>query len=309
MDKSELTKNIKNKAISIGFDFCGIAKADYLPLEASLLRKWLDHGSHASLSYMENNFDKRVNPINLFENAKSVICLASSYYFPYEKDEESFKIARYALGEDYHKVLKAKLNELAKFIVSIVPETKIKKCVDSAPIMEKPWAVKAGLGFIGKNNLFIIPNKGSYYFLSELIIDTELAYDKPYEENHCKNCMKCLIACPSGALESPYLLNVSKCLSYLNKDSDQGVPDKYKGKTQKFIYGCDICQDVCPINKKPKETKIKEFYPSQELLELMQKNFSNFDEDAFNKTFNKSSISRLGYEKLIRNILFCKDKE
>lgn len=305
-DYTELTLKIKEQALLIGFDFCGIAKAEYLTEDSTRLNKWLDNGYHASLKYLENNFEKRINPKKLMGNAKSIICLASNYYFPYDRNVESLKISRYALGEDYHKVLKSKLKELSLFITSLIPEAKCKICVDSAPILEKTWAVKAGLGFIGKNNLFIIPNEGSYYFLSELIIDIELDYDNACELDLCGNCNQCLTACPSGALESPRNLNVSKCLSYLNKDTVNSMLDKFKNKTQNFIFGCDICQEICPINKRAKKTKTSEFYPSEELLEQIKNNFDDLNEENFHSTFKKSAINLLGYEKFMRNIEFCK---
>jgi epoxyqueuosine reductase len=302
MRKSEITIQIKEKARELGFFSCGISKAEFLENEAEHLERWLKNGRHGKMHYMENHFDKRLNPALLVEGAKSVVSVLLNY-FPKEDifKDERLKISKYAYGEDYHFVIKEKLSELTAFIKGLAGELSIRSFTDSAPVLEKAWAKKSGLGWIGKNGNLITQKVGSFYFLGEIILDLELDYDSSTTD-HCGTCTRCIDACPTEAIVEPYVVDGSKCISYLTIElKDQFIPFEFAGKMQNWVYGCDICQDVCPWNSFAIPTNESRFEPS----EAMNVDFlSSLTEDQFKNFFKYSPIKRTKYEGLIRNILF-----
>lgn len=302
MHKSDLTNQIKRKALELGFFSCGISKVEFLENEAKPLEDWLKNGMHGKMHYMENHFDKRLNPALLVDAAKSVVSVLLNY-FPKEDifKNERIKISKYAYGEDYHFVIKEKLSELTAFIRGLTGELNIRSFTDSAPILEKAWAKKSGLGWIGKNGNLITQKVGSFYFLGEIILDLELDYDGPTTD-HCGTCTKCIEGCPTEAIVQPYIVDGSKCISYLTIElKDQFIPFEFAGKMQNWVYGCDICQDVCPWNSFATPTNESLFEPNSAMhVDLL---FS-LTEDQFKNYFKFSPIKRAKYEGLIRNIQF-----
>ena len=267
-EKETISEKIKNFAIQLGFHACGISKADLLAEDAFLLEKWLAQNHEGEMAYMRNHIEKRTDPRLLVENAKSVISVLLNYY-PEKplQTEDQYKISKYAYGTDYHFVLKDKLTELLSFIEEICGKRTARIFVDSAPVLDKRWAQKSGLGWIGKNTCLITKEQGSFFFIGEIIIDLELDADKPIED-YCGSCTKCLNACPTNALVAPYRLDARKCISYLTIENKEEIPDRFKNSFNNWIYGCDICQDVCPWNKKAITTLIPEFKPSIELSQM-----------------------------------------
>jgi len=298
---------IKQEAKRLGFDSCGISKAVFLEEEAKNLEEWLNNGYHGKMQYMENYFDKRLDPRLLVDDAKSVISLSFNYFLAEIQNEESYKIAKYAYGEDYHHVLKAKLKELTFFIQNEIGEINGRAFVDSAPVLERAWAQKSGLGWRGKHSLLIQKDKGSFHFLAELIIDAELNYDNPFVTNHCGSCTKCVDACPTQAILSNNTVDGSKCISYFTIELKEEIPSAMKGKFEDWMFGCDICQDVCPWNRFSKPNQEKKFNPHPDLLTLNKKDWEEITEDVFRKVFKKSAVKRTKYSGLVRNISFLKN--
>ena len=303
-DKSLLSSSIKTEAKKLGFLFCGVAKAEFLEKEAPLLEKWLNDNLNGQMNYMANHFDKRLDPRLLLDNAKSVISVGLNYYTPQKQsDPESPKISTYAYGKDYHDVIKDKLKLLIEFIKSQIGEVNARAFVDSAPVMDKVWAEKAGLGWIGKNTNLINKKKGSFFFLAELILDLELDYDIIPTKDHCGTCTRCIDACPTEAIIAPYLLDAKKCISYLTIELKEEIPTEFKGKMDNWMFGCDVCQDVCPWNK---FSVLQSCYSDLALLALKAKDWQEITEDVFKKVFKDSAVKRTKFNGLKRNIEFLK---
>lgn len=293
------------KALELGFSEVGISKAEKLNEDEIRLKKWLDLGYNSTMSYMNNHFDKRLDPRKLVPGSKSIISLMFNYYTDNMQNIDSkFKVSKYAFGRDYHKVVKNKLKKLLKYINEELKEVSGRAFVDSAPILEGAWARKAGLGWIGKNSLLINPQKGSFFFLSELIIDLELEYDNPISD-YCGSCTKCIDACPTEAISMDgYIVDGGKCISFLTIENKGEIPIEFKDKMVNYIFGCDICQDVCPWNKFAKEHKEPDFNPKKEFIELKKEDWENLAKDEFEKMFFGTPIARTKFEGLKRNIDF-----
>jgi epoxyqueuosine reductase len=305
---SQLAKNtalIKQKAQELGFFYCGISKAEFLEEEAPRLEAWLNQQRHGKMSYMENHFDKRLDPRLLVDGAKSVISLLLNYYTEEKQsDATAPKISKYAYGEDYHVVIKEKLRQLMQFIETEIGEVSGRVFVDSAPVMDKAWAKKSGLGWIGKNSNLIHPKSGSFFFIAELIIDLELEADGPIKD-YCGTCTKCIDACPTDAIIEPYVVDGSKCISYLTIElKDALLPTEFKGKMDNWAFGCDICQDVCPWNRFSLLHNEPRFNPSQNLLQLSKSDWQDLSEEVFSELFKLSAIKRTKFDGLKRNIAF-----
>tara|TARA_B110000037_G_scaffold222726_1_gene299151 strand:- start:356 stop:1276 length:921 start_codon:yes stop_codon:yes gene_type:complete len=306
MQKQKYTQLIKQKAKELGFEEIGISKAEFLEEEAPRLENWLNQNMHGEMSYLANHFDKRLDPTKLVPGAKSVISLSYNYYTDQELKSDSYKLSKYAYGRDYHKVVKKKLKILTQFIQEEIGEIDGRAFVDSAPVMEKAWAKKSGLGWIGKNSLMLTKTKGSYFFLSELIIDLELEYDTAYTKDYCGSCIKCVDACPTDAIFEPYQVDASKCISYFTIELKDEIPKEMKGKFEDWIFGCDICQDVCPINSRAKVHQQEDFKPKEELLEMSRKDWKEITEEVFEKLFFGTPVNRTKFKGLKRNIDFLK---
>lgn len=296
------------EALRLGFSNCGIAKVDFLEEEAPKLEKWLQNGFHGEMQYMENHFDKRLDPRKLVEGAKSVISLQYNYYTAKELSEHGYKISKYAFGQDYHQVIKTKLHELLDFIREEIGEVDGRAFVDSAPVLERAWAKKSGLGWIGKHSLLITKQKGSFYFLAELILDLDLTYDKEFKTDHCGNCTKCIDACPTEAIIPNNTVDGSKCISYFTIELKDALPTSMKGKFEDWIFGCDICQNVCPWNRFSSPHNEPKFEPHEDLLHMTKKDWEEITEDVFKKIFKKSAVKRTKFTGLKRNISFLKPK-
>lgn len=304
MDKTSTTHFVKSTAASLGFNFCGIAKAEFLEEEASRLETWLHRGYQGKMNYLENHFDKRLDPRLLVEGAKSVISLGYNY-FPQQNlaQESNLKIAKYAYGEDYHTVVKDKLKKLLKAIQEEVGEVGGRAFVDSAPVLERPWAQRAGNGWIGKNSLLLNKQMGSFFFLAEVIVDLELEYDSPVKD-YCGTCTACMDACPTDAIPEPYVVDGSKCISYFTIELKEAIPEAVRGKFENWIFGCDICQDVCPWNRFSQPNAEPKFQPSQELSSFTSKEWREITAEVFQKVFQHSAVKRTKLEGLKRNIEF-----
>ena len=298
---------IKQEAKRLGFESCGIAKADFLEEEALNLENWLKNGFHGKMKYMENYFDKRLDPRLLVDDAKSVISLSYNYFPKELQNNNTYKIAKYAYGEDYHYIIKAKLKELTFFIEDLIGQVNGRAFVDSAPVLERAWAEKGGLGWRGKNSLLLQKNKGSFFFLAELIIDVELAYDNPFKTDHCGTCTKCIDACPTQAILPNNTVDGSKCISYFTIELKEEIPTSMKGKFKEWMFGCDICQDVCPWNRFSKPHSEEKFNPHPDLLSMSKKDWQEITEEVFLKMFKKSAVKRTKYAGLVRNTSFLKD--
>ncbi len=291
----------------LGFSQCGFAKAEELTEDLEYFNNWLSQGFHAEKAYLERSPETRANPLKLMPEARSVISATLNYYTPQTLPESQFyKVSRYAYGKDYHKVLTAKLSLIKDFILE---NTSGKNCmffVDSSPIFEKAWAKRAGLGWIGKNTLLLNQNTGSFHFIGTIITDIELEYDDVNPE-HCGTCTKCIDACPTNAL-NPLEIDVRRCISNLTMDPRKDIPQEYKGKLENYIYGCDICQTVCPWNAKLEETKENDFMPSAELLEMTKEDWENITEEKFGKLFSDTAVLKIKHIILKRNIDFIRSK-
>ena len=303
--KQKHTQFIKSEAKRLGFLSCGISKAGFLEEEAPRLETWLNKQMNGQMSYMENNFDKRLNPTLLVDDAKSIVSLLLNYYPSEFQIEESYKISKYAYGQDYHSVIKNKLKELLFSIQSTIGEVSGRAFVDSAPILDKAWAAKSGLGWIGKNGNLLTQKVGSFYFIAELIIDLDLEYDYATTD-HCGSCTACIDACPTDAIVSPYIVDGSKCISYFTIELKENIPQEMKGKFEDWAFGCDVCQDVCPWNKFSKPHKEPLFNPSPEVLSMSKKDWTEITEETFNSIFKNSPLKRAKFTGLKGNIDFLK---
>ncbi len=297
--------SIKNKALSLGFTDVGFSPITPLEEKRKPFQQWLDNGYNAGMEYLANHFEKRLDPSLMVDNAKSVVSLIHNYYPPVEQPAGTLKIARYAYGEDYHDVIKTKLSLLFDFIKeNHFPSLEGRLFTDSAPVMERAWAVKGGLGWIGKNSLLINRQHGSFFFIAELI--TNLVVDEPAEEvnNYCGKCTRCVDACPTNALSGSGLLDANRCISYLTIENKGEIPDEFIGKLDNRIFGCDICQEVCPWNRRPIPHNEAAFLPPDGLLEKSVDEWKGLTESEFGLMFKKSAIKRAKYKGLMRNISF-----
>lgn len=297
MTKEELSLFIKSEAQRLGFDICGIAKAEAVSSAyIETYNRWITEEKHGTMHYLQRNCDKRFNPTELVEDCRSIIVVAMNY----TPQEEIEGIASYAIGKDYHKVIKDKLYTLLNSINSIHP-AKGRAFCDSAPVLERYWAVNAGIGWIGHNRQLTIPGKGSYFFLGELLIDIELTYDQPFKENHCGKCRRCIDNCPAGALSTDGL-DARKCLSYLTIEYRGDLPEEIGAKMKKNFYGCDCCLKACPHNRFATPSTIPEFRPDEELRRMNMEKWANLTREQYNRLFAQSAVERCGYEQLMRNI-------
>ena len=302
--KSHYSESIKSKAKDLGFLSCGISKADFLEEEAPHLEQWLNQNHHGEMAYMANHFDKRLDPRVLVPGAKSVVSLLLNYHTEEKQtDVEAPKIASYAFGDDYHKVIKDKLKELMSFIHQEIGEVQGRVFVDSAPVMDKAWAAKSGLGWIGKNTNLISKKVGSFFFIAELILDLELEHDLPATD-HCGSCTACIDACPTDALLAPYQIDGSKCISYVTIELKNEIPTDFQGKMDNWAFGCDVCQTVCPWNRFATPHSEPAFNPPDELLSLSKNEWEEMTQEVFSVIFKNSAIKRTKYKGLKRNIKF-----
>lgn len=299
------TALIKAEAKRLGFLSCGVSKAEFLEEEAPRLEQWLQKGMQGEMAYMENHFDKRLDPTKLVEGAKSVISLLLNYFPEVTQQQGTYKISKYAWGRDYHHVIKSKLRNLQEFISENIGEVHGRAFVDSAPVLDKAWAVRSGLGWMGKHSNVLTRQLGSFYFIAELITDLELEYDPPVTD-HCGSCTACLDACPTGAIVQPYLVDGSKCISYFTIELKNEIPPTVKGQFDDWIFGCDICQDVCPWNRFSKPHREPLFDASPELLSMTKADWEEITEEVFKKVFQKSAVKRAKFSGLKRNIAFVK---
>ncbi|CAG2534833.1 epoxyqueuosine reductase [Maribacter dokdonensis] len=303
--KSKWTNSIKTEAKRLGFLSCGISKADFLEEEAPRLEKWLNNNMHGEMSYMANHFDKRLDPRKLVEGSKSVISLLLNYFPEKTQQEDSYKISKYAYGQDYHHIIKGKLRQLQEFITEEIGEVHGRAFVDSAPVLDKAWAAKSGLGWVGKNSNLLTQQVGSFYFIAELIVDIDLEYDHAVTD-HCGTCTACLDACPTQAIVEPYVVDGSKCISYFTIELKNELPYEMKGSFDDWMFGCDVCQDVCPWNRFSKPHNEPLFNPHPELLSMSKKDWEEITLEVFQKVFKKSAVKRTKYSGLTRNIEFLK---
>ena len=304
--KTTYTHLIKQEAHRLGFMYCGISKAGFLEEEARRLENWLHKGMHGKMAYMADHFDKRLDPTKLVDGAKSVISLLLNYY-PEEKqsDPEAPKLSKYAYGSDYHDVIRDKLKALLFFIQENIGAVTGRVFVDSAPVMDKVWAQKSGLGWVGKNSNLINKNSGSFFFIAELILDVELDSDGPVKD-YCGTCTRCIDACPTGAIEAPYQVNGSKCISYFTIELKDAIPDSMKGTFKNWAFGCDICQDVCPWNRFSKPHSEHLLKDTTGKLELKKSDWEEMTTEVFQKVFKGSAVKRTKFTGLKRNIDFLK---
>ena len=300
MTLSEKSEQIKQAAYRLGFDACGIAEAKHVGESEKYLRNWLNNSNHGEMGYMANHFEKRCDPTLLVENTRSIIVVALNYYPEMKQPEHLPQVAYYAYGEDYHDVIKNKLNKLFNFINKEITPITGRTFVDSAPVLERYWAHQAGIGWIGKNNLIIIPNKGSFFLLAELLVDAELVYDIPME-SRCGNCNRCIDFCPTKAL-TPYLLDSNKCLSYLTIEKRTEFTEQEPTHLHNRLFGCDICQTVCPWNRKSKPHATPAFTPNKAILSYTKEQWAELDEDSFRSILQNSPIKRTKFSGIQRNL-------
>ena len=304
------TSFIKKTAAVLGFEQCGIAKAQKLDADATRLEKWLNKGMHGSMQYMENHFDLRIDPAKLVPGAKSVITLLKNYYTDEHQNNSSPKIAKYAFGKDYHTVIRNQLNEFIQLIKENIGDIHGRGFVDSAPVLERTWAQKSGLGWIGKNGNLINKQTGSFYFIATLITDLELEYDDPFAKDYCGTCTRCIEACPTDAILPDKVVDGSKCISYFTIElKDMLIPGEMKGKFDNWMFGCDTCQDVCPWNRFSKQNNEINFTPIPEILNLSTKEWENMNKTSFKNIFSDSPLSRSKFKGIQRNLKFLKEPD
>jgi epoxyqueuosine reductase len=307
---SQHTKIVRDIATKLGFDYCGIAKAQRLDEDAERLQQWLYKGMHGTMKYMENHFDLRVDPTRLVPGARSVITLLKNYYPPEPQKETAPKISKYAYGKDYHLVIREKMKSFLSTIRDEIGEINGRGFVDSAPVLERSWAQRSGLGWIGKNGNLLTKEAGSFFFIATLITDLDLEYDDPFVKDLCGTCTRCIDACPTEAILPGKVVNGSKCISYFTIElKDMLIPSEMKGRFQDWSFGCDTCQDVCPWNRFSKPHHEVEFAPIQEVLDLSISEWTGMSEEAFKTIFRDSAISRTKWKGMQRNIRFNKDPE
>lgn len=303
--KTTYSQFIKSEAKRLGFLSCGISKAGFLEKEAPRLENWLNKNHNGQMAYMENHFDKRLDPTLLVDDAKSVVSLLLNYYPSEVQENDSFKISKYAYGQDYHFVIKEKLKELLYSIQEQIGEVTGRVFVDSAPVLDKAWAAKSGLGWIGKNSNLITQKVGSFYFIAELILDLDLEYDHATTD-HCGSCTACIDACPTEAIVAPYVVDGSKCISYFTIELKENIPQEMKGKFDDWAFGCDTCQDVCPWNRFSKAHSEPLFNPNPDVMAMSRKEWLEITEETFRVVFKNSPIKRTKFDGLKRNIDFLK---
>ncbi len=301
---AERSAQIKALADELGFLHCGISKAAFLEEEAPRLEGWLNEALHGQMNYMENHFDKRLDPRKLVPGSKSVVTLLYNYYTDARQlDRMAPKLSIYAFGEDYHYVVKRKMKALIERIRSEIGNVEGRAFVDSAPVLDKAWAVRSGAGWMGKHTNVIRKQEGSYFFIAELIIDLELAPDAPVTD-HCGSCTRCIDACPTGAIIRPYTVDGSRCISYFTIELKEAIPQEFKGRMENWMFGCDICQEVCPWNRFAKVHNESAFTPDDRLLEMTRDDWREITKEVFDELFPKSAVKRTGYEGLVRNVRF-----
>jgi len=302
------TRFIKQTATRLGFEYCGITKAKRLDDDAERLEQWLNSNMHGTMKYMENHFDLRVNPALLVPGAKSVITLLKNYFPKKQQEENAVKISKYAFGKDYHDVIRSQMKIFLQLIKDEIGEVNGRGFVDSAPVLERSWAQRSGVGWIGKNGNLITKQGGSFFFIATLITDLELVYDDPFAKDFCGSCTKCIDVCPTEAILPNKVVNGSKCISYFTIElKDSIIPGEMKGKFDDWAFGCDICQDVCPWNRFSKETEEPNFTPLPELLNLTTKEWEAMTEETFKKLFKDSAINRTRWKGMQRNIRFLQN--
>ena len=305
MKSHQHTQLIKKEAKRLGFDFCGISKAAFLEEEAPRLEKWLKASMHGQMQYMENYFDKRLDPTLLVEGAKSVVSLLYNYYPDQTQNPDAPKISKYAYGNDYHDIIKEKLKEFVHTLRAQIGDINGRVFVDSAPVLDKAWAKKSGLGWIGKNANLINKQQGSFFFIAELILDIDLEYDGPIKD-YCGTCTKCIDACPTEAIVAPYIVDGSKCISYLTIELKEAIPAEFKHKMDNWAFGCDVCQDVCPWNSFSQAHQEPQLKNTNGLIDFSKDEWYELSEELFNSVFKHSAIKRTKYKGLKRNLEFLK---
>lgn len=311
MAQSSIEKNtllVKSMARELGFDHCGISTARFLEEDAKRLDQWLTQGMQGRMLYMEKHLDKRLDPRKLVPGAKTVVSLVYNYY-PANKSltNSKFKVAKYAYGKDYHLVIRGKLKQFIGLIRQQIGDVEGRAFVDSAPVMERQWAQQSGIGWLGKNSLLINKRQGSFFFLAEMILDLELSPDAPHAD-HCGTCSRCIDACPTEAIPEEGVVDASRCISYFTIELKEAIPDGFKGSYSDWIFGCDICQDVCPWNRFSMIHREPEFLPDNEVVNMEDDDWIELTEEVFNKRFGKSALKRSGFEGIKRNIRFVRDK-
>jgi epoxyqueuosine reductase len=305
--QSQRATRIKTKATELGFDFCGVSRADFLENEAPRLENWLNRNQHGQMAWMANHFDKRLDPRKLMEGARSVVSVLLNYYPEKRLPEgpDDYKISKYAYGTDYHFVLKDKLKSLLAFIHTEIGEVQGRAFVDSAPVMDKVWAARSGLGWVGKHSNLLNRDMGSFFFIGELVLDLDLAPDGPVGD-YCGTCTRCVDACPTDAITEPYVVDGSKCISYFTIELKEAIPREVKGQFENWIFGCDICQDVCPWNRFSKPHQTPEFDLPPELKAMSNSDWEEITEEVFRELFRRSPVKRTKLEGLKRNVGFVR---
>lgn len=303
--KNSHTNLVREFARRLGFDQCGIARAERLDDDARRLENWLGKGMHGSMKYMENHFDMRVDPSKLVPGAKSVITLLINYFPDDKQVDDSYKISKYAFGTDYHEVIRNKLKTFLELIHEQIGEVHGRGFVDSAPVLERSWAQRSGAGWIGKSGNLITKEGGTFFFIATLITDLELEYDDPFAKDYCGTCTKCIDACPTDAILDNRVVDGSKCISYYTIElKDMLIPAELQGKFNDWMFGCDVCQDVCPWNRFARPTREEGFTPLPGVLNLTTKDWEELSEESFKKIFRDSPVKRTKYKGLMRNIKF-----
>ena len=303
------TKYVKQTASQLGFDYCGIARAVRLEDDAIRLENWLSQGMHGSMSYMENHFELRVNPCKLVPGAKSVITLLKNYFPTEHQKSDTVKISKYAYGKDYHDVIRAQMKTFLQMMQENIGEINGRGFVDSAPVLERSWAQRSGIGWIGKNGNLITKNSGSFFFIATMITDLELEYDDPFAKDYCGSCTRCIDACPTGAILPGKVINGSQCISHYTIElKEMLIPPDMKGKFDNWAFGCDICQDVCPWNSFSKPTSEIDFTPLPEILNFTTSEWEEMTEETFKKLFKHSPVSRAKWQGMQRNLRFLQEE-
>lgn len=298
---------IKNEALRLGFSACGFSKAECLPEDAERVQSWLNNGHHASMHYMEDHFEKRTDPQKLLKGSKTVISVLMNYYTDkVQEDPEAPILSKYAYGTDYHFVMKNKMKELYNYINQHFGPIEGRVFVDSAPVLDKAWAAKAGLGWIGKNSNLVNRKLGSFVFIGELLIDLELEYNQSPESDFCGSCSICVDSCPTRAILDNRTVDSNKCISFLTIENRNEIPAEFQGRLQNRMFGCDICQDVCPWNKKALNHNTEELKPNARMLKMNKSDWEKLEKPEFNSLFRNSAVKRAGYDGLRRNIKFLK---